>query len=111
MPRSEIRQFNGTGTALTINRDLVREEEDGEDGENEIDVGIEAQIKVTSAGGAFWADLLVWGLANRKLSEREAKTLEICSNYPKKIPTDFQCKQAVSVLERLKHDGFVEAQA
>ena len=61
--------------------------------------------------GAFWADLLVWGLANRKLSEREAKTLEICSNYPKKIPTDFQCKQAVSVLERLKHDGFVEAQA
>lgn len=109
--KSAMLTYDDDLESCLIDRDLVREEEDGADGENEIDVGIEAQIKVTSAGGAFWADLLVWGRANRKLSEREAKTLEICSNYPKKIPTDFQCKQAVSVLERLKHDGFVEAQA
>jgi AIPR protein len=73
--------------------------------------GIEAQIKVTTAGAAFWADLLLWGRANRKLSEREAKTLEICSSYPKKIPTEFQCQQAVSVLERLTEEGFVERSA
>jgi hypothetical protein len=73
--------------------------------------GIEAQIKVTTAGAAFWAGLLLWGRANRKLSEREAKTLEICSSYPRKIPTEFQCQQAVSVLERLTEEGFVERSA
>jgi hypothetical protein len=73
--------------------------------------GIEAQIKVTTAGATFWADLLLWGRANRKLSEREAKTLEICSSYPKRIPTEFQCQQAVSVLERLTEEGFVERSA
>jgi hypothetical protein len=73
--------------------------------------GIEAQIRVTTAGPAFWADLLLWGRSNRKLSEREVKTLEICSSYPRKIPTDFQCQQAVSVLERLTEEGFVERSA
>jgi len=70
--------------------------------------GIEAQIQVTEAGAAFWANLLEWGRANRKLSPNEVKTIEVCASYPQKIPTDFQCKQAVSVLARLKEEGFVE---
>ena len=70
--------------------------------------GIEAQIHVTEAGAAFWANLLEWGRANRKLSPSEVKTIEVCASYPQKIPTDFQCKQAVSVLARLKEEGFVE---
>lgn len=70
--------------------------------------GIEAQIQVTEAGAAFWANLLEWGRASRKLSPSEVKTIEVCASYPQKIPTDFQCKQAVSVLARLKEEGFVE---
>lgn len=69
--------------------------------------GIEAQIMVTNAGAAFWKQVLEWGRANRKLSPKEAQTIEICSNYPKRIPTDFQCQQAVSVLERLKEEGLL----
>lgn len=68
--------------------------------------GIEAQIKVTNAGAAFWAKLLEWGRSHRKLSPREAKSLEICASYPKKIPNDIQCQQAVSVLDRLTEEGF-----
>lgn len=69
--------------------------------------GIEAQIKVTNAGATFWSNLLDWGRVNRKLSPREVQTIEICASYPRKIPTEFQCQQAVSVLERLKEEGFV----
>jgi len=69
--------------------------------------GIEAQIKVTNAGATFWANLLDWGRVNRKLSPREVQTIEICASYPQRIPTEFQCQQAVSVLERLKEEGFV----
>ncbi len=73
--------------------------------------GIEAQIKVTNAGGKFWANLLEWGRVNRKLSPREAQTIEICASYPRKIPTEFQCQQAVTVLERLKEEGFEKGAA
>ncbi|TIM46721.1 MAG: hypothetical protein E5Y55_10400 [Mesorhizobium sp.] len=71
--------------------------------------GVEAQIKVAAAGGAFWAQLLEWGRAKRKLSPGEVKALESCASYPRRIPTDLQCQQAVSVLERLKADGYTEA--
>lgn len=70
--------------------------------------GIEAQIKVTNVGATFWSNLLERGRVNRKLSPREAQTIEICASYPRKIPTEFQCQQAVSVLECLKAEGFVE---
>jgi hypothetical protein len=77
--------------------------------ESNVVSGIEAQIQVTEAGALFWANFLEWAKANRKLSPNEARTIEICSSYPQKIPTDFQCKQAISVLERLKKDGFSES--
>lgn len=70
--------------------------------------GVEAQIVVSTAGGAFWARLLEWAQVKRMLSPREAKALEMCAAYPKRIPTEVQCQQAVSVLERLKEEGFAE---
>lgn len=76
--------------------------------ENKVISGVEAQIQVTEAGAVFWETLLEWGTRNRKLSSNEVRTIQICASYPKKIPTDFQCKQAVSVLERLKEEGFVD---
>ena len=70
--------------------------------------GVEAQIQVTTAGGAFWGHVLEWGRTKRKLSPSEAKALEMCASYPRRIPTDLQCQQAVAVLQRLKEDGYLE---
>ena len=66
----------------------------------------EAQIKVNAAGAAFWAQLLDWARAKRKISPSEAKALEACANIHRRFPTDFQCQQAVSIQERLKEDGY-----
>lgn len=68
--------------------------------------GIDAQIQVTGAGDVFWKKVLEWGRVNRKLSPREAQTIEICASFPRRMPTDSQCKQAVLVLERMKDQGF-----
>ncbi|WFR99586.1 AIPR family protein [Rhizobium tumorigenes] len=73
--------------------------------------GIEAQIKVANAGSSLWGNLLAWGRSHRKISPKEAQTLEICASYPKKIPTEIQCQQAVSILERFKEEGFTNETA
>ncbi len=73
--------------------------------------GVEAQIKVTTAGGAFWGQLLEWGRTKKKLTPNEAKALEICASFPRKVPNESQCQSAVAVLNRLKDDGFSETSA
>lgn len=70
--------------------------------------GVDAQIKVTNAGGAFWGEVLNWGRTKRKLTPSEAKALEACASLPRRIPNEVQCQQAVVVLDRLKDEGFTE---
>ena len=101
-------EYDGDFDSCLIDPDEARTEVRQARNARAMTSGVEAQIQVTTAGGEFWAQLLEWGRAKRKLSPSEAKALEICASYPRRIPTDLQCQQAVSVLQRLKEDGYLE---
>jgi hypothetical protein len=77
-------------------------------GAKAVDAGIGAQMKVLEAGGPFWARVLEWARTKGQISPREAQSVEVCASYPRRVPTEPQCRQAVAVLERIKESGFKE---
>ena len=68
--------------------------------------GINAQSEVVNFGADFWTNVVAWGRTHRKLSPKDAEILQICISMPRRIPTDFQAKHALGVLERLREQGF-----
>jgi hypothetical protein len=68
--------------------------------------GINAQTEVVNLGTEFWAGVIEWGKAERKLSPKDLQILQICTSMPRRIPSDFQAKHAMDVLHRMKDQGF-----
>lgn len=99
--------YNDDFEDCLVSKDEARTEVRQVRAERSMMSGIEAQIRVTGAGQAFWASLSEWGRANRKLSPKEMKTLESCAAFHRRMPTDSECQQAVLILNRLEADGFV----
>lgn len=70
--------------------------------------GINAQTEVVNLGAEFWQKVMDWGKAERKLSPKDLQIIQICSSMPRRIPTDFQAKHAMELLQRVKAQGFEE---
>lgn len=68
--------------------------------------GIDAQTEVVKLGARFWESVLDWGRANRKLGPSDARVLQVCASIPRRLPADYQSKQALDVLGRLREHGF-----
>lgn len=68
--------------------------------------GINAQAEVVTLGAEFWNGVLGWGRERKRLTPNELQVLQVCSSIPRRLPTDFQSKQALAVLERMKGQGF-----
>lgn len=79
-------------------------------GDRAMNDGIVAQVEVIKLGASFWLGVLNWGRSNKRLSPKESQILEICSTMPRRMPTDSQCKLAMSTLERLRSGGFTSAE-
>ena len=71
----------------------------------ELNARVTAEIEVVNRGSDYWRRVLDWGQRQRLLSPKEAQILEICSSIPRRLPTDFQSKQAMVVLDRLTQQG------
>ena len=67
--------------------------------------GIAAQSEVVKLGADFWRQVLDWGRAQRKVIPKELLLLNVCASMPRQLPTEFQAKQALSVIERLRGQG------
>lgn len=67
--------------------------------------GIEAQSLAVRLGADFWHKVWEQGNAVRELTHNEAQALKVCASLPRKIPSEKQSKDAISVLERLKEQG------
>jgi hypothetical protein len=67
--------------------------------------GIAAQSEVVTLGADFWRQVLDWGRSQRKVTSKELLLLNVCASMPRQLPTEFQAKQALSVVERLKGQG------
>jgi hypothetical protein len=66
----------------------------------------EIMTKIVSIPAELWQNALVFA-ANRKLvSPDEMIALRIAGQMPGKVPTPFQCKRLLVVLERLEEEGF-----
>lgn len=68
--------------------------------------GIEAQTSVFEKGSEFWSKVLEWGLANKRLSEKEVGILRTCAGMPAKLPTEKQSIIAMESLTKLVAEGF-----
>lgn len=68
--------------------------------------GINVQTEVVNLGTEFWANVMQWGKAERKLSPKDLQILQICMSMPRRIPSDFQAKHAMDVLQRMKDQGY-----
>ncbi|WP_067341752.1 AIPR family protein [Stappia indica] len=69
--------------------------------------GISAQAEVVNRGADFWQEILELGRANRKLTPKDQQILQVCASMPRQLPSELQCKHALSVLERLREQGLV----
>lgn len=71
--------------------------------------GIEAQIFVVNAGGAFWSDLRDWAGQRKVVSEKELNILGLCAQIDAgRIPTEKQSAVALQVLLRLTYEeGYI----
>lgn len=68
--------------------------------------GIEAQTKVVSEGGDFWARLRVWGAASRVFAPKEDGILKACALLPGRLPSEKQCIAALDILEKARAEGY-----
>jgi hypothetical protein len=67
--------------------------------------GIEAQIFVVNAGGAFWTAVRDWARERKLLSEKEIGILAVCTGIDGgRIPSEKQSAVALEALLRLTHE-------
>jgi hypothetical protein len=74
----------------------------------EID-GISAQVEVVNRGPDFWRQVLVRGIAAKKLAPRDQQILQVCAAIPGKMPSELQAKHAINLLEKMREHGLVSA--
>jgi TusA-related sulfurtransferase len=74
--------------------------------DSELVQGIQAQTFVIEQGPEFWQEVLTWAQESQSISPKEASIVGICTRIPSKIPSEKQCEVALTVLERIKGEGF-----
>lgn len=67
---------------------------------------IHALSYVVKKGAAYWVQLHEWNLKNRKLTQKEMKSLDVACSIPRIIPTDSQAENLIKAEERAKSQGF-----
>lgn len=88
-------------SCLTLIEAARSSERDERKKKRELD-GISAQSEVVKLGAVFWRDFLAQGIAEKKLSPKDQQIVSVCASMPSKLPSELQCKYAMSLLERLK---------
>lgn len=96
--------FDGCLVLVDDDRSIVK----GERKKKTQDDGINAQSEVVVLGGKFWNRVLAWGREKKCLAPKDLQALEVCGSIPRRLPTDFQSKLALDVLERVRDQGFDE---
>lgn len=96
-------EFDG---CLVLEENARANERDQRKKKREID-GISAQSEVVHRGAEFWQEILELGIADRKLTPKDQQILRVCASMPRQLPSELQCKHALSVLERLTEQGLV----
>jgi hypothetical protein len=98
-------EFDG---CLVLKEIARTSERDQRSKERQID-GISAQSEVVDRGPEFWRDILARGVAVRKLTPKDQQILGVCASMPRQLPSEFQSKHAINVLQRLKEQGIVSS--
>lgn len=94
-------------TCLTL-LETSRGKEKDEKKKKKEDESIMAQTTVVNLGAAFWKDVLNWGQARKKLDPKEQQIIGVCASMPRLTPSPDQSRLALTVLGRLKDQGFGE---
>lgn len=94
-------------TCLTL-LETSRGKEKDEKKRKKEDEGILAQTTVVNLGAAFWKDVLTWGQARKKLDPKEQQIIGVCASMPRLTPSPDQSRLALTVLGRIKDQGFGE---
>jgi hypothetical protein len=68
--------------------------------------GINAQAEIVSLGSDLLKTALKWGQDGKRLTTKELQILQICASMPSLMPTDYQSKHALTVLDGLGDQGF-----
>jgi hypothetical protein len=95
-------------TCLLLN-ESVRSAERDQKKKTRLTEGINFQTEVVNLGAPFWSEVLEWGRNNRKLTNKDQQILQICTSMPRRVPRDYEAQHAMTVLQRLKDQGFVHA--
>lgn len=69
---------------------------------------INTQTKVVAMGADLWRELLIWGRERKRLSPKDQQILEVCASMPRRVPSDWQSRHALDVLEKMRDEGFTE---
>lgn len=91
-------------SCLTL-KDTAKSTERDQRTKKRVTDGITAQSEVVTLGAGFWRELLDRGTAGRQLSPKDEQILSVCASMPRKMPSDLQCKHAISVLKRMTDQG------
>lgn len=69
--------------------------------------GVDVQARVcTEITSAQWQKAMRFAMEKRMVTPDELISLRIATQIPAKLPTPFQCKKLIAVLERLQEEGF-----
>lgn len=69
--------------------------------------GIDIQAKIcTEITPVQWQKAMRFAMEKRMITPEELTSLRIATQIPAKLPTPFQCKRLITVLERLQEEGF-----
>jgi hypothetical protein len=98
-------EFDG---CLVLKEIARTSERDQRSKERQID-GISAQSEVVNRGPEFWREILARGVAGRKLTPKDQQILGVCASMPRQLPSEFQSKHAINVLQRLKEQGIISS--
>lgn len=90
---------------LVAKKELINAAKEAKKIQN-IDNGINAQTEVIALGSKYWQQLMAWAQKRRMLAPEEEKALTIASRIPSKIPTDWQCRQLLSLRMKVESQGF-----
>lgn len=68
--------------------------------------GIEAQTRVFTLGGDYWARLRSWLCQEDLISPKEDGILKACTSIANRLPSEKQCIAAVNILEKYRSRGY-----
>ncbi|MEQ4488272.1 MAG: AIPR family protein [Dehalococcoides mccartyi] len=89
--------------------DNVKIEECYEKKDRKIQTGIEYQIEVVSKGSEYWKEVTLFAREKKLLSEKEMSILQSAFEMDKgKIPSDKQSTVILSILEKVRDEGFTK---